>query len=518
MAHLKGFGVENFRVFKEHTWFDFAPITVLVGPNSSGKSSVNKALLLLKNIIVKSDFDFKIDESYLQLGGFERIISHNSDKQCITYSFNYQLNHFPTLGEKKVIKIFLDFHKQEGLTKILLNRFYLTIDNQIFLENDFNKFKFNAQIFNKFLFLDVSNYRVTNPHTKRHIIERLDFNKYTKRYTKGEKQKFGSYILNENIIGTFDQNICPTDDFFNIYSKSNELKNNFIEIPLVTEFMAEQSYQTPDGGLETYESPEIFEETEPLIASLVKSGYSRNQANYINKYIFDYKNLIQELKCFEKLKDIEYHISLKGTTKRIYRREEDDYFNNLLSSFFEVELSKNKKEFLDTWSNSFSLKGKIEPILDKKYNFQTVDVGIPLIEQGFGISQLVAILLKIMVIEAKTLILEEPEANLHPAFQSKLADMFLDACKTFNQQFIIETHSEYMVRKFQYLVAKGEMKKEDVVIYYFHDPNNIPEGEPQVKKIEILEDGSLSDDFGPGFFDEADNLAINLFNLQNRKN
>ena len=85
-------------------------------------------------------------------------------------------------------------------------------------------------------------------------------------------------------------------------------------------------------------------------------------------------------------------------------------------------------------------------------------------------------------------------------------------------QFIIETHSEYMVRKFQYLVAKGEMKKEDIVIYYFNDPNNIPAGEPQVKKIEILEDGSLSDDFGSGFFDEADNLAINLFNLQNRKN
>ena len=48
MAHLSGFGLENFRVFKEYTWFDFAPITLLVGPNNSGKSSLIKALLLLK--------------------------------------------------------------------------------------------------------------------------------------------------------------------------------------------------------------------------------------------------------------------------------------------------------------------------------------------------------------------------------------------------------------------------------------------------------------------------------------
>ncbi len=49
MQHLKGFGLENFRVFKDYTWFDFAPITLLIGPNSSGKSSLLKALLLLKD-------------------------------------------------------------------------------------------------------------------------------------------------------------------------------------------------------------------------------------------------------------------------------------------------------------------------------------------------------------------------------------------------------------------------------------------------------------------------------------
>ena len=75
-----------------------------------------------------------------------------------------------------------------------------------------------------------------------------------------------------------------------------------------------------------------------------------------------------------------------------------------------------------------------------------------------------------------------------------------------------------MIRKLQYLVATKETYPKDVALYYFHDPENIPQGEEQVKKIEILEDGNLSDNFGQGFFDEADNLAIDLFNLnRNRK-
>jgi hypothetical protein len=36
----------------------------------------------------------------------------------------------------------------------------------------------------------------------------------------------------------------------------------------------------------------------------------------------------------------------------------------------------------------------------------------------------------------------------------------------------------------------------------------------RVKVISINADGYLSDDFGPGFFDEANNISIALFGLQ----
>jgi predicted ATP-dependent endonuclease of OLD family len=112
------------------------------------------------------------------------------------------------------------------------------------------------------------------------------------------------------------------------------------------------------------------------------------------------------------------------------------------------------------------------------------------------------------------LVIEEPESNLHPALQSKLADVFVDVAKRFNTQFIIETHSEYLIRKLQYLTAKKEIKPEDTVIYYFYPPDNVPPDEEQVKKININDDGSLTGEFGSGFFDEADNIALELFLLK----
>ncbi|MBD0287653.1 MAG: DUF3696 domain-containing protein [Flavisolibacter sp.] len=146
---------------------------------------------------------------------------------------------------------------------------------------------------------------------------------------------------------------------------------------------------------------------------------------------------------------------------------------------------------------------------------------------GFGSSQIIPILLRIAINAYKNfepasgdykpsiICIEEPEANLHPALQSKLADLFIDAADKFNIQFILETHSEYLIRKMQYWVAKKIIEPGAAAIYYFYDPQNIPEGEKQIKRINIREDGMLEDDFGEGFYDEATRLTFELLKIQN---
>ena len=115
--------------------------------------------------------------------------------------------------------------------------------------------------------------------------------------------------------------------------------------------------------------------------------------------------------------------------------------------------------------------------------------------------------------EGQSLILEEPETNLHPNYQSKLADLIVDGFKTNHNQFIIETHSEYLVRKFQYLVATGNVDCEAIQIYYFSDHENV-----KPEEIKIRKDGTLKGDFGNGFFDHAPYLITDLWKAQRYKN
>lgn len=109
--------------------------------------------------------------------------------------------------------------------------------------------------------------------------------------------------------------------------------------------------------------------------------------------------------------------------------------------------------------------------------------------------------------------IEEPENHLHPAFQSKLAELFLDAFEQFQINFVVETHSEYLIRKFQVLISdKGNgFDNFNIAIHY---AGNDGCGNTKCTHINVKEDGRLSEPFGPGFFDEADNLAFQL--LENK--
>jgi hypothetical protein len=119
-------------------------------------------------------------------------------------------------------------------------------------------------------------------------------------------------------------------------------------------------------------------------------------------------------------------------------------------------------------------------------------------------------------INKTTVIIEEPELNLHPALQSKLADLFLDVHQRFNIDFLIETHSEYILRRSQVIVAENEFEvapnENPFCVHYFpKDYDQLP------YRLDYQKDGSFNRNFGDGFFDEASSSTLELLKLKRQK-
>ena len=86
---------------------------------------------------------------------------------------------------------------------------------------------------------------------------------------------------------------------------------------------------------------------------------------------------------------------------------------------------------------------------------------------GFGVSQILPVLvLCFYVPEGSTIILEQPEIHLHPAIQSGLADVLIDAWKTRKVQILLESHSEHLLRRLQRRIAEETISEEDVGLFF----------------------------------------------------
>jgi len=248
------------------------------------------------------------------------------------------------------------------------------------------------------------------------------------------------------------------------------------------------------------------------------------------------RNVVTEsLNAFSKLNETIIIESQRNVSSRLHLDVINTQFNKIMRDYLQIDSykshistvdSETRKEFVNKWIKEFKIADEIlikrdkEGIGTKAYLRKNTKETL-IADEGYGIAKLLPIILQLAVADTNSMIIvEEPEANLHPSLQSKLADLFFHAYQQFNHHFIIETHSEYLIRKLQYLVASKdcEITSADVNIYYLYHPKKIPENKEQVEKLMINPDGSLSDDFGPGFIDEAINWKFELMKLKTLQN
>lgn len=196
----------------------------------------------------------------------------------------------------------------------------------------------------------------------------------------------------------------------------------------------------------------------------------------------------------------EYGKKVKVIESLKHPLENDDFLLSQVSAW-EREISKNVNVVPVKLGNGY----------DIKYSFDTKNTIGPIDELskknvGFGLSYVLPIIVAILFAERGSLLLiENPEAHIHPYGISKLTELICLAAEA-GIQIIVETHSDHVIngilvqsKKFEKSEKKHGINKDNLKIYYFDRDES--EHKTTAKEI-IVNNGGRTENRIKGFFDQ----------------
>ncbi|UWZ97870.1 AAA family ATPase [Vibrio splendidus] len=213
-----------------------------------------------------------------------------------------------------------------------------------------------------------------------------------------------------------------------------------------------------------------------------------------------------------------------------------DYFNKFEACivgdllYREERVSKTLKEQLSCWMNDISPNIDLEFSLDKKHDISNVEIdGHRATNTGFGISYALPIVMSALVLSSKRctdfkeqyvedwyhmlsdkhklLLIENPEAHIHPSGQTQLGVLAVLAAKS-GVQVIVETHSDHFIDGIRIACKELNFNNKSIINYFTKDKDT----PSSVEKITILDSGELSN-WPTGFFDQIQKNLSRLAEL-----
>lgn len=145
---------------------------------------------------------------------------------------------------------------------------------------------------------------------------------------------------------------------------------------------------------------------------------------------------------------------------------------------------------------------------------------VKITDVGFGVSQVLPALVQAFYCPPhSTVWMEQPEIHLHPQVQAELADVFISATQARQDsverhvQLIVESHSEHFLNRLQRRVAEGVLAPEDVAVYFCRRAGSATELEPL--RLNVL--GEI-ENWPENFFgDEMADIAARTLAAMHRK-
>ena len=157
----------------------------------------------------------------------------------------------------------------------------------------------------------------------------------------------------------------------------------------------------------------------------------------------------------------------------------DEYLDTKVSTYLEQTIDRQFRIRTQPGTSLVSLT-----TIEKKSKTPT-----DIVNDGFGVNQLVYLLAKTLNKNVNTLCIEEPEINLHPGVVRRLPHTLIELIEREERQLVISTHSEALVLALLSSIARGEIKTSKILFYL----TTRSSGVTNFKKQEITDDGQVED-------------------------
>ncbi|MGK7902481.1 MAG: DUF3696 domain-containing protein [Hormoscilla sp.] len=555
---LREYQLTNFKAFAGPEKLPIRPITLIYGPNSSGKSSVLQSLLLLKQTLQEAEDPDTVllpKGNLVNLGSYREFVHRHDVSQ--SFSFKVKLE----LEERQL---------QEDFGKIVPKDFELAPILELQVAFAYDKEESNVVLSSIELFLgddpsslicyrhleqnDIADESETFQKTtlKRDLInyeqkiwliwyERVKEVIYKNREEEVDR-RFIKFGLHENRKGwkkrlpeeLFDCEKEFEDKLRKNWYQEKEIEKRYVEkvlfsikslIRLWEHFedyswdqakedlskLSTEPYLYCRGFLPVRSDDQDLEESKPSeeVWKLSDVYKPKNPPN-----ISDLTILASEV-CRSLFEEMTYIGPLREYPERIYtfsgntgkqvgksgKMVPDILFKN-------PELLQRVNDRLKSFDLKYEFKvakftnaetGEMSDIFALQLVDEYTGVNVSLQDVGFGISQVLPIIVQSMLSRNTTLLFEQPEIHIHPRLQAELGSLLAECIKApINNQFIIETHSEHLMLRLQKLIRKKELKPEDISVIYV---DRGAEGS-KCLSLRLDKEGDFIDEWPDGFFEE----------------
>jgi predicted ATPase len=458
------FKLNNFRSYEDQS-FNFERINILIGENSGGKSSLIKSLLALKQTIEYPEIsNLILNGKYTDLGNFTETIRNHDINQNLKFTFSF----------KEDLPAYARYFIFEDMDRIKPER----------------RNKVEGYI------REALNYETTATFE---ISKNLDEHKAIK--TIFENELLGKLEIN------FPENENDDDDSqYDLISRVKTCSLMYTSKKRDKTFKFEKIEFHKKGFMSFIEPSSLKRECEETED---ESLFYEIALFLINQNLIEFN-----------LKNIKYLNPLSSNPKRIYLNKDaqSEYENSDLEKFTNLvttnQISTGNLNKFNKILREYGIADGIKVNNSKKLPVSELRVKIKsltsnIFDVGYGVSLQIPMIFEAFIAEQEggsTFIIEQPEVHLHPKLQSKFIETLLKLGEKNN--YIIETHSEHIVRMLQVIVKKnsfGVSNKATQILYFVRGDKSFEVSEHRLNK-----EGKMNTQFPSGFYDTSYNLTKEL--------